>query len=231
MSEIREFFEILSVWLLPVLVAITFHEAAHGWMAERLGDDTARRLGRVTFNPLAHIDPFGTLLLPGLLILFGAPFIFGWAKPVPVAFHRLRHPRRDMIWVALAGPGINLILAILCALAYHAVDAVPPFAAEWLARNLEHAIIINIVLATFNMLPIPPLDGGRVVTGLLHYPWSWRFARIERYGLLILVALLFLVPLITRELGYPLNPLAWVMQPAIELLYKLVLFVTGWYAG
>jgi Zn-dependent protease len=231
MSAMPEFLHTLSVWLLPALVAITLHEAAHGWMAEKLGDDTARRMGRVTFNPIAHVDPFGTLVLPGLLILFGAPFVFGWAKPVPVAFHRLRNPKRDMIWVALAGPGINIVLAILCGLAYHLVDRLPPEAAQWVADNLANAIAVNVVLATFNMLPIPPLDGGRVLTGLLPYPWSWKFARLERYGLLLLVGLLFVVPLAARELGHAFDPLAWILRSAVSAVYDLVLLVTGWTAG
>ena len=113
MTDLAGIAQALSVWLLPVITAITLHEAAHAWVADRLGDDTARRLGRVSFNPVRHIDPFGTLLLPGLLLLVGAPFLFGWAKPVPVAFHRLNNPKRDMVWVALAGPGINIALALV----------------------------------------------------------------------------------------------------------------------
>lgn len=231
MPEIRDLLDTLSVWLLPVLVAITFHEAAHGWMAERLGDDTARRLGRVTFNPLAHVDPVGTLLLPGLLVLFDAPFVFGWAKPVPVAFHRLRHPKRDMVWVALAGPAINILLALGCGFAYHGVAALSDPWSGWVADNLANAIAINVVLATFNMVPIPPLDGGRVVVGLLPRPWSWRFARLERYGMLILLLLLFLVPVIARQLGYTVNPLATVLWPVVSLVYDLVLLATGWPTG
>src|ERR671910_1939858 len=121
----------LSVWVLPVVIAITFHEAAHGWMAERCGDNTARLLGRITFNPLKHIDPFGTLILPGLLLLLKAPFLFGYAKPVPVNFGRLKNPKRDMIFVALAGPGVNVILAFVAALLLHAAVNLPPWLAAW----------------------------------------------------------------------------------------------------
>ena len=134
---------IVSVWLVPVLVAITFHEAAHGFVAWRLGDDTAKQLGRVTFNPLKHIDPFGTILLPALLIFGGAPLLFGWAKPVPVRFDRLANPRRDMVWVAAAGPVINLALAVVSALLIHAVLLLPDSVARWCIENLQNSILIN----------------------------------------------------------------------------------------
>ncbi len=231
MPDPMELGRTLSVWFLPVIIAITFHEAAHGWMAEKLGDDTARRMGRVTFNPIAHIDPFGTLILPGMLLLFGAPFIFGWAKPVPVAFHRLRHPKRDMIWVALAGPGINMLLAVAAAVAMHGAGWLPLSIVEWVVENLRNAVLVNIVLAAFNMLPIPPLDGGRVLTGILPLPLARSFARIERYGLLLLILVIFLIPMIARELGYSFNPLAWVLLPMIGTLYDIVLVVTGWNVG
>lgn len=221
----------LSVWFLPLVLAITLHEAAHGWMAEKLGDDTARRLGRVSFNPIRHVDPFGTLLLPGLLLLLKAPFLFGYAKPVPVAFHRLRHPKRDMIWVALAGPGTNLLLAIAAGLLLHLAHAVPGNLGAWISANLENAILANIVLGVFNMLPLPPLDGGRVVTGLLPEPLALRFARIERFGLLILLGLLFLVPMLARELGGGFNPVAAVLLPVMEAIYRFVLLVSGWQIG
>jgi Zn-dependent protease len=221
----------LSVWFLPVVLAITLHEAAHGWVAEKLGDDTARRLGRVSFNPIRHVDPFGTLILPGLLLLMKAPFLFGYAKPVPVAFHRLNNPKRDMIWVALAGPGTNLLLAIASALLLHPAHALPGNVGGWLSTNLENAIIVNVVLGVFNMLPLPPLDGGRVLTGLLPLPLAARFARIERFGILILLGILFLAPFLARELGLGFNPFAAVLLPVMDALYRLVLLVTGWQIG
>jgi Zn-dependent protease len=217
----------ISVWALPVIIAITFHEAAHGWMAERLGDDTARRLGRVTLNPVKHVDPFGTIILPGLLLLLRAPFIFGYAKPVPVAFHRLNNPKRDMIWVALAGPGMNILLALVSAFGLRYAMYLPDFAVGWAAANLERSILINVILAVFNMLPIPPLDGGRVLTGLLPMPYAARFARIERYGFLILIALLFLVPLIGQQLGLHISPLAAVLLPPVNFIIALIAGLVG----
>lgn len=217
----------LSVWFLPVILAITFHEAAHGWVAERFGDDTARQLGRVTFNPIKHVDPFGTLMLPGLLLLVQAPFLFGYAKPVPVDFRRLKNPKRDMIWVALAGPAVNIALALASALALRAAVYLPTEIAAWVGQNLVNSIIINVVLAVFNMLPLPPLDGGRVVTGLLPQPYAWRFAQIERYGLLILIGLLFLVPFAAETMGLQFNPIAAVLWPPVQAIYDLIITVAG----
>ncbi len=225
-DQILDFLYAVSVWTIPVVVAITFHEAAHGWVADRLGDDTARRLGRVTFNPLRHIDPFGTVVLPGMLLLF-APFVFGYAKPVPVSYSRLRNPKRDMVWVALAGPATNIALAVASALAIHSTPYLSPWLGGWVLDNLERSLLINVVLAVFNMLPLPPLDGGRVMTGLLPNPIAYRFARIERYGILILLTLLFLLPLIGDQLGIDLNVFAWVMWPPIETVYEIIVALTG----
>ncbi|MFQ6017728.1 MAG: site-2 protease family protein [Kiloniellaceae bacterium] len=205
-----------STWVLPVLIAITFHEAAHGFVAWRLGDDTAYQMGRVTFNPIRHIDPFGTIVLPALLLISPAPFIFGWAKPVPVAFHRLRFPRRDMIMVAAAGPGINFGLAFASALLMNVAAVFPDPLESWVIRNLAHSILINLLLAVFNMLPLPPLDGGRVAVGLLPRSLALPLARLERYGLFILIGAIFLVPLLGDQLGVDLNIFYWVIWRPLQ---------------
>ena len=163
-----------TTWIIPVLVAITFHEAAHGFAAHLLGDDTAWRLGRVSFNPLKHIDPVGTILLPGILLLVHSPFLFGYAKPVPVNFRALRNPRRDMVLVAAAGPAMNIALAVVAALLFHLVGYLPPTLTPWVTENLKNGLIINVVLAVFNLFPIPPLDGGRILVGFFQRRWLRR---------------------------------------------------------
>jgi len=217
-----------STWVLPVLIAITFHEAAHGFVAWRLGDDTAYRRGRVTFNPLRHVDPFGTILVPAVLFFAsGGRFLLGWAKPVPVAFGRLRAPRRDMVLVAAAGPGINLALALACALLFNLVGWFPASFAAWLSENLWNAVLINLILAVFNMLPLPPLDGGRVAVGLLPDALARPLARLERYGLLILIALLFLLPMLGDELGFDLNFLHYVIWIPVQWMIPLFAQLAG----
>jgi Zn-dependent protease len=217
----------ISVWVLPVLIAITFHEAAHGFVAHHFGDNTAWDRGRVSFNPLRHIDPFGTLILPAVLLLSHSPFLFGYAKPVPVNFRALRNPRIDMVWVALAGPATNIGLALLAAAAFHGVEFLPADAAQWLADNLKNAIVINVVLAIFNMLPIPPLDGGRVAVGLLPNVLAVPLSRLEPYGMLILIGLLIVLPLAGSQLGLNLDVISAILRTATGYVTWLVLVATG----
>jgi Zn-dependent protease len=216
-----------SVWVLPLLFAITFHEAAHGFVAHRLGDNTAYELGRVSFNPLRHIDPFGTVLLPAMLLLSHSPFLFGYAKPVPVNFRNLRNPRLDMVWVALAGPATNIVLALAAALAFHALPLAPAVSAQWIADNLKNALVINVVLAVFNMMPIPPLDGGRVAVGLLPRPLADPLARLEPFGMLILIGILILLPLAGSQFGLNLDVISAIMRTLTGYVLWLILLLTG----
>ncbi len=180
----------IAIYALPVIFAITVHEAAHGYVARYFGDMTAHLQGRISLNPIRHIDPLGTILIPALTLAAGG-ILFGWAKPVPVDFSRLRNPKRDMLWVAAAGPAANLIMAIMWALAYKFSVDFPPAIAIPLQYMAQAGIMINVVLMVLNLLPLPPLDGGRIAVSLLPQRLADRYARVEQYGFIILLVLLF----------------------------------------
>jgi Zn-dependent protease len=216
----------IASWLVPLVIAIVFHEVAHGLVARRLGDPTAEQRGRLTLNPIRHIDPFGTVILPLLLALGHAP-VFGWAKPVPVDYRRLRNPRRDMVLVALAGPGMNLLLALLGAVILAATIAIAgtgeSVAAALIAANALNFIFINIFLAVFNLLPVPPFDGGHVVEGLLPPPLARGFHRIGRYSLLVFILLLLVLPAISPKA----NVVGRVISPLVDHIVAGLLRVFG----
>ncbi len=217
----------ISTWIIPLVIAITFHEAAHGYVARLFGDNTAWLAGRVSFNPLKHIDPFGTILLPALLIITRSPFLFGYAKPVPVNFRALRNPKRDSVFVAAAGPAMNIALAVLSALLFRLVPLLPPGASDWTAENLNNALVINVLLAVFNLLPIPPLDGGRILVGLLPRGPSRALASLEPYGMIILIAALFLLPWLAAETGLPLNFVWRFVARLTDDIIGAILWITG----
>ena len=200
----------LLIWIIPILFAITLHEAAHGWVAGKFGDHTARMMGRVTLNPVKHIDPVGTILVPAALLIMSTGFIFGWAKPVPINFNALRSPKSGMIWVALAGPGANLIMAIGWLLVFFlAIKMNIPI----LQRMADAGILINILLAVFNLLPIPPLDGSRVISALLPNPLAYKYNQLEQYGLFILIGLMYF------------GGFAKIVKPMVELVLSWFTYV------
>ena len=216
-----------SFWGIPVLLAITLHEAAHAYAAWICGDPTARLQGRVTLNPLPHIDRFGTIVIPALCLISPLGLVFGYAKPVPVDFSRLRNPRRDMMLVAVAGPAANVILLVISAILLHLVALVPDWFGEWLAANLYRSVLLNAILAVFNMIPIPPLDGGRIVTGLLPYSLAVRYAKLERFGILVVIGVLFLLPMLASAINYDMGIMQNILAIPIYGLMDLVFSAVG----
>ena len=204
------------------IAAITLHEAAHGYVANHFGDDTAKLRGRLTLNPLKHVDLFGTILLPAMLVLLNTGIIFGYAKPVPINPNALFHPRRDMIWVAAAGPAMNLILAAASFLLIFPARLTGVPISQWLVPILLNSIFINLLLAVFNLIPLPPLDGGRIATGLLPKSLAIPFARLGRYGFLVIVGCLLLPSLLGKKTGVDLNIFDWIVGPPVHFVMAVV---------
>jgi Zn-dependent protease len=222
-NDINRIMVEITLWIIPVLLAVTMHEAAHGWVAWKLGDDTAKVLGRVTFNPLKHIDPYGTVVIPALLLLLSSGrFMFGFAKPVPVNFSRLGSPRWDMVLVAAAGPATNLLLAVLSAILIHLTPFLSGMLHDWVVQNLVNSMRINLLLCVFNMLPIPPLDGGRVAVGLLPASLGLRLARLEAAGMAIILGALFILPWVGGKLGMNLDIFGWLIGRPAQFLFGVI---------
>lgn len=208
---------------IPLVLAITLHEAAHGYVAYRLGDPTAKKLGRLTLDPIKHIDPFGTIIMPGMMLLSGVPFLFGYAKPVPVDMRNFAKPLPFMAITAFAGPASNIFQAMIAAILLHVSAHLGDEAGPWLAQICQYAIFINCLLAAFNLLPFPPLDGSKMILPFLPKSVLRPFLKFEQMGMVLLLAVIALPPL----LGLPFNPIWAVLSPVYDVVLSLVVTVTG----
>ncbi len=217
----------IVLFAIPVILAVTFHEAAHGFVALYCGDDTAKQAGRLTLNPLKHVDLFGTIILPLLLILSNSGFLFGYAKPVPVNFSALKNPRRDMIWVAAAGPAMNVLLALASAVSLYGTAALDGEAAAVMGNVLLLSISLNIMLAIFNMLPLPPLDGSKVLAAFLPLPLMRRYLNFGRYGMTILLLLLIVLPILSARTGLRFDIFGALVQRPADTLTRALLDLVG----
>jgi Zn-dependent protease len=222
-----DFLTQLVLFAIPVIFAVTFHEAAHGFAALYFGDDTAKRAGRLTLNPIRHIDLFGTVILPLLLIVTNAGFIFGYAKPVPVNFAALKNPRWDMIWVAAAGPAMNIALAVASGLLLHGAELLEPESAALVGNVLLLSIQLNFMLAIFNMLPLPPLDGSKVLAAFLPSGLMRSYLNFGRYGMTILLLLLIVVPLLSAQSGIDFDIFGWLVQRPADAATRMLLDLIG----
>jgi Zn-dependent protease len=227
----------IALAVIPIVLAITLHEAAHGYAALAMGDDTAKKAGRLSLNPLAHVDRVGTILLPGflliaqLLTLHRVMFMFGWAKPVPVAAWRFRHPRQGMMVVAAAGPAMNFFLAWVGALLLYGLTYLPDATAELGAQFIEDFILVNLVLGLFNLLPIPPLDGGRIIVGLLPLPLAQAWAKLERFGIVLVLLVIFLLPRMLADFGIAFDPFSALLNTVLPWALRVVLMLAGHHVG
>ncbi len=218
---------IVAVWALPVLLAVTFHEAAHAWAAWLCGDPTAKQQDRLSFNPINHIDPVGTILVPAMLIISGSGMLFGWAKPVPVDPRHMRVPRRDMMLVAAAGPSANMVIAFISAILLYLVPFLSGDIGKWAEETLFNSIWLNIVLAVFNMIPLPPLDGGKVAVGMLPHRQAVKLESLERFGFLIVLGIFFVLPSLLARAGINLPIGEWLIWKPANLMVNLLFYVTG----
>lgn len=227
MDTVSDIALMASTWIIPVLVGLTLHEIAHGYVAWALGDPTARKSGRLSLNPFRHLDRIGTIAIPLLLFAVSSPVLIGYARPIPVAYHRLPVPRRDIALVAAAGPAANLLLAAIAVLSYHAIHIVPDAAQWWAGQNIIHSIYVNLVFAVVNLLPIPPLDGGRILLGLISPDWSFQLARYDWVGLLLVAVLFLVVPLVGLLFGVEITFLQEAISGAVDTLFLALVHLFG----